>query len=405
MKIIVIAGGGAAGFFAAINIAEKLPDAHIIILEKSSKLLEKVRISGGGRCNVTHACFEPKNLVKFYPRGERELLSAFIRFNPTHTVQWFAKRGVKLITENDGRMFPSTHYSETIVQCLLQAAIKNGVEICMNEGLDSFQFISEKEMWQVCTGKERNILADALVICTGSAIKMWQYLPQTGHNIIAAVPSLFTFNIKDERLKNIAGISLKNTTVEIKSLKLKESGALLITHWGLSGPAILRLSAWGARKLNDVNCKFELTVDFSGRGLQEVQNELENFKQLNGKKTIGNHSLFSISERLWKQIIPIELHEKKWIETSKKDISKIAESVAIAKFEVRGKSTFKDEFVTAGGVCLKEVDFKTMQSKLFSNLYFAGEVLDIDAITGGFNFQAAWTSAWIVSESIRGKIG
>ncbi|MFN8292973.1 MAG: NAD(P)/FAD-dependent oxidoreductase [Chitinophagales bacterium] len=400
MKTIVIAGGGAAGFFAAINIAEKTPGSRVIILEKSSKLLEKVRISGGGRCNTTHACFDPKILTKFYPRGERELLSPFMRFNPSNTIQWFEKRGVHLKKESDGRMFPSTNNSETIINCFMQAALKNGIEICTNEGLDALRFSASQNLWHIQTGKGRNIQAQAVVICSGSTPRTWQLLSALGHTITPSVPSLFTFNIKDERLKNLAGISLQNATIAIKSLKLQETGALLITHWGLSGPAILRLSAWGARSLHQATYKFDLSVDFTGMGVPAILPLIEAYKSNNPKKTIGNSHLFNIPERLWKQIISKETQEKKWADASKKQLLQIVEDIANATFQVSGKSTFKDEFVTAGGVHLKEVDFKTMQSKLLPHLYFAGEVLDIDAITGGFNFQAAWTTAWIVSESI-----
>lgn len=398
----MVVGGGAAGFFAAINIAEKAKHTRVTILEKSSKLLEKVRISGGGRCNVTHACFEPKELVRFYPRGERELLGAFLQFNPTHTIQWFKNRGVQLKREDDGRMFPTTDSSETIVQCFIQSALKAGIEVCINEGLDQLSFDKEKKTWNVTTGKSRNIQASAVVVCTGSAVRTWQLLANLGHNIVPAVPSLFTFNIKDERINNLAGVSLKNAVVGINSLKLKESGPLLITHWGFSGPAVLRLSAWGARKLCEAGYRFTLAVDFSGLGMETVLHSLNSFKLANQKKSIIAHPLFGISERLWKQILPKQANGKKWADVSKKLLQQIAESIAKAQFEVSGKSTFKDEFVTAGGVNLKEVDFKTMQSKLYPNLFFAGEVLDIDAITGGFNFQAAWTTSWIASNFISG---
>lgn len=396
----MIVGGGAAGFFAAINIAEKHRNARVVMLEKSSKLLDKVRMSGGGRCNVTHACFEPKELVKFYPRGEKELLSAFMQFNPTHTIQWFEKRGVQLKREADGRMFPVTNNSETIAQCFIQAATEAGVEICTEEGLDNLRLNKEKNTWHVITGKNRTIEAAAVVVCSGSVVRTWHLLASLGHNIVPTVPSLFTFNLKDERIKNLAGVSLKNAVLEIKALKLKEVGPLLITHWGLSGPAVLRLSAWGARKLNELGYKFELTVDFSGIGYTAVIISLENFRHTNPKKMVEVNPMFNISERLWKQILPKEVYGKNWADVSKKLLQEIAENIANAKFLVTGKSTFKDEFVTAGGVSLKEIDCRTMQSKLYPNLFFAGEVLDVDAITGGFNFQAAWTTAWIVSETI-----
>jgi predicted Rossmann fold flavoprotein len=401
LKTIVIAGGGAAGFFTAINIAEKTDNARIIILEKTSHVLEKVRISGGGRCNVTHACFDPKELVKFYPRGERELLAPFMQFSPMHTIEWFAKRGVQLKQEADGRIFPTSDSSETIVNCFYRSALAAGVEICTREGLDSLKWDTHQRLWQVVTDKGRTILANAVLFCTGSAHRGWQMLAELGHQVIAPVPSLFTFHVKDERLKNLAGISIKHAVVEVASMKLKETGPLLITHWGLSGPAVLRLSAWGARKMYEAKYRFLLSVDFSGIGFQRVFDALEQFKRTHPKKSILAHPQFEIPERLWKQLLPKEMEGKYWSQVSRKSLLEMVEHLTKASFPVSGKSVFKEEFVTAGGVDLKEVDFKTMQSKIFPNLFFAGEVLNIDALTGGFNFQAAWTTAWIASEAIR----
>ncbi len=398
-KHIVIAGGGAAGFFAAVNIAEKHKHYKITILEKSPKLLEKVRISGGGRCNVTHACFDPKLLVRNYPRGEKELLGPFIKFNPANTVEWFRKRGVDLKKETDGRMFPVTNSSQTIIDCLTEATGRAGVEICCLEGVETLQKHSNGQ-WQITTTRNRKIFADAVLITTGSAQKMWQILTQLGHSIVEPVPSLFTFNIQDVRLRELSGVSLPKVFVSIPSLKLQNEGAMLITHWGLSGPAVLRLSAWGARKLAAIHHQFDLQVNFTGMDLKDAVEHLNAYRQNNPKKQLDVHPLFSIPERLWRKILPTEFASKKWGDLGSKGMAQIADALCKATFKVNGRSANKEEFVTAGGIALKEVDFRTMQSKLHANLYFAGEVLDIDAITGGFNFQAAWTTAWIASESL-----
>ena len=375
------------------------PYYRVVILEKSPKLLEKVRISGGGRCNVTHACFEPKTLVKNYPRGEAELLSPFIRFNPRHTIEWFDKRGVEIKTEADGRMFPETDNSETIIECFLAQAKRLKVEVRTLEGIE--KLMQEEDLrWQITTNRNQEIIADALVVATGSAAKMWQLLATVGHTIVPAVPSLFTFNIKDARIEGLSGVAMRHVTASVKSLKLQTEGALLITHWGLSGPAILRLSAWGARALHQCHHQFEVQIDFTGMGLHQVTSHIEKYRLSNPQKQIGANPLFDIPQRLWKNLFPEKIATKKWSEASKKDMNEIVELLCRATFKVTGKSTNKDEFVTAGGVSLKEIDFKTMQSKKTPNLYFAGEVLNIDAITGGFNFQAAWTTAWVVSQSL-----
>ena len=375
------------------------PEYRVIVLEKSPKLLEKVRISGGGRCNVTHACFEPKALVKNYPRGEAELLSPFIRFNPTNTIQWFQKRGVDIKKEADGRMFPVTDNSETIIECFLAQAKRLKIEIRLLEGIERLK--QEEDLtWRISTNRNQEIMADAVVVTTGSAAKMWQLLEGVGHMIVPAVPSLFTFNIKDARIEGLSGVALRHAMASVMQFKLQTEGALLITHWGLSGPAILRLSAWGARALHECNNQFEVQIDFTGLGLHEVALHIEKYKLSNPQKQIGANPLFDIPQRLWKSIFPEKIAAKKWGETGKKELNEIVELLCRATFKVSGKSTNKDEFVTAGGVALKEVDFKTMQSKKAPNLYFAGEVLNIDAITGGFNFQAAWTTAWVVAQSL-----
>jgi predicted Rossmann fold flavoprotein len=358
-----------------------------------------VRVSGGGRCNVTHACFDPKILVKNYPRGEAELLGPFMRFNPKNTIEWFAKKGVEIKKEADGRMFPITDSSETIIECFITEAKRLKVEVNLLEGIEN---ITQQDdlSWHVSTNRNKTIAADAVIVTTGSAAKMWQLLENVGHSIAPPVPSLFTFNIKDARIEGLAGVALRNASARIKQLKLQAEGALLITHWGLSGPAILRLSAWGARVLHQCNHHFDVQIDFTGIGVHETTLHIEKYKQHNPQKQIGANPLFDIPQRLWKNVFPEKIATKKWNETSKKDVNDIIELLCRANFKVTGKSTNKEEFVTAGGLTLKEVDFKTMESKKAPNLYFAGEVLNIDAITGGFNFQAAWTTAWIAAQNI-----
>lgn len=408
-KRIAVIGGGAAGFFFAVNCAEKNPNYRITIFEKSAKLLDKVRISGGGRCNVTHACFDEKELTKFYPRGERELLGAFHHFYTENTIAWFEARGVKLKTEADGRMFPISDNSETIIHCLLREAEKHQVEIRTQCGID--EFVREEDKWSLkmrCIepaemSKGEVLQFDAVFIATGSAHGMWDSLKKAGHTIIPAVPSLFTFNIKDERIKNLMGISVKHATVSVVGQKLQAKGPLLITHWGLSGPAVLRLSAWGARVLNEIAYKFSVQVNWCGeRSFAEVLEFLKQHKIKSPKKTSTNDTQFEIPLRLWQSLADSAgiTAQDIWANCSNKLLENLAKELTQCVFSVSGKSTNKDEFVTAGGVDLKEVDFRTMQSKLLPNLYFGGEVLNIDALTGGFNFQAAWTGAWIASESV-----
>lgn len=400
-KTIIIAGGGAAGFFAAINIAETLPGANVVILEKSNKVLSKVKISGGGRCNVTNVISDPVKLSSFYPRGNKELISAFSRFSSNDTVKWFEKRKVRLKTEEDGRIFPLTNDSQTIIDCLLNSADKAGVSIITSTGIKNIFYSEFDERWIVqTTGK--NYLADVFLAATGSNEQMWKQLANIGHKIEKPVPSLFTFNINDSRIKNIPGISHHNVDVKIAGSKLSSSGDVLITHWGLSGPAILKLSAWGAKELFKINYKFGLITNWINRNTEEARIFLAEYRENNPQKIILNHPLLNIPARLWEKLVyAAGIDENmKWQGVSKSLLNNLATELSAGKFEVVGKSTNKEEFVTCGGVNLKEVDFKTMQSKLFNNLYFAGEVLNIDAITGGFNFQSAWTTAWIAAEAI-----
>jgi predicted Rossmann fold flavoprotein len=400
-KKIAVIGGGAAGFFFAINCAEKNPDYEITILEKAPKLLEKVRISGGGRCNVTHACFDAKLLSKNYPRGEKELLGPFHAFAPTQTIEWFANRDVKLKTESDDRMFPVTDSSETIIDCFMNEAKKHHIKIRTLAIVDEMKY--KNELWHLVINKNEKEVFDAVLIASGSAHKMWDILAALGHKVIAPVSSLFTFNIKDSRIKELMGLSVKNATVSVIDSKLSAQGPVLITHWGLSGPAILRVSAWGARALHERNHRFELMVNWCGeKKFSEVLEQLKSQKSAHHKKVAYQNNLFEIPLRLWQSLwSAAEINEQKiWADCNNKELDALANQLTKCTFQVTGKSTNKDEFVTAGGVDLREVDFKTMQSKLLPNLYFGGEVMNIDAITGGFNFQAAWTTAWIAAQSV-----
>lgn len=398
MKHVVIIGGGAAGFFAAINCAEKNPDYNIIILEKSSSVLNKVKISGGGRCNVTHACFDAKELTKFYPRGEKQLLGPFTKFNPSNTIDWFSKRGVEIKREDDGRMFPVTDSSQTIIDCFLSEVKRLRVNVRLRCGAEEFRIKNSEIRIKTSTGEE--IIADAVIVTTGSSHDVWRLLKSLGHKIVTPVPSLFTFNIKDERIKGLEGlcVAASRATVQNHGTKqLSTIGPLLITHWGLSGPAILKLSAFAARELAERNHKFEIEVNWVNKDFNSVKELLKQYKQNNPKKGVASNALFDIPKRLWEKFAPFNLN---YADLSNAQIDSIARQLTTTHFNVVGKSTFKDEFVTSGGVDLKEIDFRTMQSKVVANLFFAGEVLDIDAITGGFNFQAAWTTGWIAAQSV-----
>jgi predicted Rossmann fold flavoprotein len=400
---VVVAGGGPAGFFAAIRCAELNPQLHVLILEKASQTLGKVLISGGGRCNVTHACFDPEKLVTFYPRGASELRGAFSRFQAADTVEWFEARGVKLKTESDGRMFPVTDSSETIAECLRKSAKHAGVEIRAGMNLlgvekestngFSLEVRSERKIFSIHTKK--------LLIATGSDRKILEIMKSLGHSVEEPVPSLFTFNVKDKRTVGLAGVSVENVTLKMDSII--QRGALLITHWGLSGPAVLRTSAWGARELHEEKYRSKLIVNWLGdtpfdKALSVLTHNKE--WQANARKRISTNPAFSqIPLRLWKQLVEF-LGEKNWADISKAELRKLAEELTAGEFMVEGKGQFKEEFVTCGGVKLNEVDFKTMQSRIVENLFFAGEVLNIDGITGGFNFQSAWTTGWLAGNAL-----
>ncbi|WP_163444957.1 NAD(P)/FAD-dependent oxidoreductase [Flavobacterium columnare] len=396
---IIVIGGGASGFFSAINIAENFPQLKIAILERGKEVLSKVRVSGGGRCNVTHACFVPNDLVKYYPRGEKELKGPFNQFCSGDTIEWFEKHGVTLKIEEDGRMFPITDSSQTIIDCFLSAAKKNKIDVFTGHSVqDIFQ---GEDYWKITTNQQV-FKTIKIIMTTGSNPKMWDLLQNLGHTIINPVPSLFTFNIKDERIKDLMGVSAR-ASVRVKETKLKASGPLLITHWGLSGPGILRLSAWGARDLFDLKYRFILQVNWlNDLDFDTVMEDLKEIKEQNLKRLINKFCPFDFPKRLWESLLKAShiQSDTKWADLSKKQLIDLVKQLTQAEFLVNGKSTFKEEFVTAGGIDLKEVNFKTMESKRFKNLYFAGEILNIDAITGGFNFQNAWTGGFIIAKNL-----
>ncbi|MEJ6796926.1 MAG: NAD(P)/FAD-dependent oxidoreductase [Flavobacteriales bacterium] len=403
MKSILIIGGGAAGFFGAINLAKSCPDYRITILEKSNTVLGKVKISGGGRCNVTHSCFEPKELVKFYPRGKQELLGAFYNFQPLNTIKWFEERGVELKTEEDGRMFPVSNSSQTIIDCFTAEVEKYGVKVRLKSGVNSIERIGSK--WFVDINDER-LEADDIIMAAGSSSKIWKLLKSLGHRIVEPVPSLFTFNVADEKIHDLAGLSIANVKVKIKKKKSFTSGPLLFTHWGLSAPAILKLSSAEAPLLNELDYKFGILVDFIPEVNEEELSERLMDVQRSSTKNIYNHNTFDFPRRFWNYLLSEAKvpEDRIWPELRKAEKSSLISSLKRMEYQVNGKSTFKEEFVTAGGVSLKEVNFKTMESKKASGLYFAGEVINIDGYTGGFNFQAAWTTSYLAASAISKKV-
>jgi len=400
MKKLIVVGGGAAGYFAAINAAELNTELEVVILEGSNKVLQKVKVSGGGRCNVTNACFTPNELIEFYPRGKKELLGPFHKFMASDTMEWFENRGVPLKIEDDNRVFPESNSSQTIVDCFLESAKNAGVVLKTSTRVDSIK--KNEDRFIVKTNSEE-FYADYVLIAAGSNGKVWKMAEDLGHKVVPPVPSLFTFNIKDERLKDIPGISVPKASVKIINSKLKEQGPLLITHWGLSGPGILKLSAWGALELFEKEYQFEIEVNWFSKRFEFVVELLKSEKKKNSKKQVMLRSVFEeIPKRLWfKLVAASEISETaQWAQLSNIQLDNLANQLTRCRFKVTGKSTFKDEFVTAGGVDLKEINFKRFESKLHKNLFFAGEVLNIDAITGGFNFQNAWTGGWIVANSV-----
>ena len=401
---VIVIGGGAAGFFAAINTAQLHPNTSVTLLEKSNKLLAKVRVSGGGRCNVTHSCFDNKLLVKNYPRGEKELHNVFSRFTTMDTINWFEQRNVKLKTEDDGRIFPTTDSSETIVKCLIREADNSGVIIKQEVSIDEI-VLNENNTFTLKAANGGSFTCNKLIIATGGNSKetAYEWVRKLGHTIIKPVPSLFTFNIPNNPITQLMGVSVPSAKVKVQGTKLETEGPLLITHWGLSGPAILKASAWGARILHELNYNFTAIITWLPKYTEEkLRIEFNNYKEELAPSLIINNCPVELPKRLWlhflsKSSIPETL---RWADLSKKQNNALVNCILKDEYKVEGKTTFKEEFVTCGGISLKEIDFKTMQSKIVPNLFFAGEILDVDGITGGFNFQNAWSTGWLAAKNI-----
>ena len=400
---VIIIGGGAAGFFSAINIAESNPAMGVTILEKGNKVLQKVKVSGGGRCNVTHACFDPRELIEYYPRGKKELLGPFHKFMTGDIMEWFENRGIPLKIEDDNRVFPQSDKSQSIIDCFVTSAQKAGVSVKLGQNVQEIHI--NKGRFEIKTGTD-SFGADKLLICSGGNPKIWQLLKSLGHQIIDPVPSLFTFNIKDAVLSDIPGVSVPNAAVQNKGFKYQCNGPVLITHWGLSGPAILKLSAFGALFLAKKNYEFEVVINWLGLPFSTVLETLLEQKKNTPKKQVYLKPVFQdIPKRLWVKLLkPANIREgQNWSDISHQHIENIAKSITHTALLSHGKTTFKEEFVTAGGVDLKEVDFKRFESKLHPNLFFAGEILNIDGVTGGFNFQNAWTGGYIAAMAVAGS--
>ncbi|UII74630.1 NAD(P)/FAD-dependent oxidoreductase [Flagellimonas sp. HMM57] len=417
---VIIVGGGAAGFYTAIHIAEQSPKLKIAIFERGKNVLSKVKVSGGGRCNVTHGEFSAHELVNNYPRGRKELLGPFHTYAPINVMAFFEERGVPLKIESDGRVFPQSNSSRSIIDCLLSETERLGIQVLKNSAVKHFKKTSNEDGWQVTT-MNKHYNCKKLVLTTGSNPKMWTLLESLGHKIVPPVPSLFTFNIKDERIKGIQGVSTFATVevlpkkifsskvdVKLKSVSreepvLQSEGPVLITHWGLSGPAILKLSAWGANILHDYKYNFRINVNWTPEySTESMEMLLKEVKKVETKKTILRTQVVDLPRRLWASLVKAAGIEKdlKWADVTKEKLQNLAQQLTQCSFRVEGKSTFKEEFVTAGGVDLKEINFKTFESKIHPNLYFAGEIINVDAITGGFNFQNAWTGAYIAAQAI-----
>jgi predicted Rossmann fold flavoprotein len=401
MLPIVIIGGGAAGFFGAINVKLINPHVPVILVEKTQQLLAKVRISGGGRCNVTHSCFDAKELTKNYPRGSKELLGPFTRFQPKDTIAWFEERGVILKTEDDGRMFPTTDNSETIINCLVSEAKRLGVEILNGFGVEEIKKTDSK--FVVTFGEKPAIECQKILLATGSNKKIYTILEQFGHTIQPLVPSLFTFNSPTSPLNELSGISIEKVELSLENSKLKQTGPFLITHFGFSGPAVLKLSAWAAKEFFACNYKTKLFVNFlPDLSSEKIMQTLQKMKESDPTKMVSSQALFFLPKNLWKKLVELAGigFEERYATISHKKLELLTNLLHKSTFEIDGKTTYKQEFVTCGGVSLPEVNFKTMESKIVPGLYFAGEVLDIDGVTGGFNFQNAWTTSFLAAQAL-----
>ncbi|MEI7960350.1 MAG: NAD(P)/FAD-dependent oxidoreductase [Chitinophagaceae bacterium] len=402
-KKVVIIGGGAAGFFCAIQIAEQHPDWDIRILEKSSKILSKVKVSGGGRCNVTHACPDVEKLLQKYPRGQRFLKKSFYQFATQQTIEWFAKNGVKLHTEKDGRMFPMTNDSETIIQCLMQKVNQYKIQVCMNHDVTGVK--KSNTIFEITLGNGQTMQADAVCMATGGMLKSntFPWLLQMGHSIIDPVPSLFTFNVVEKNITTLMGVAVENATIQWKGTKWMERGPLLITHWGISGPAAIKLSAWCAREMAEANYEGAILINWTPEyNEQTLKMEWLNFRQDYCKREMGSKNPFDLPQRLWHyflQASQIDL-KTKWADLKNTAQQQLIQHLTRTTLNIKGKTTFKEEFVTCGGVDLNDIDSLTMESKMVAQLHFAGEMMDVDGITGGFNFQHAWTSGWLAAQHI-----
>nr|WP_255539639.1 NAD(P)/FAD-dependent oxidoreductase [Longitalea luteola] len=415
---MIVIGGGAAGFFCAVNAARLHPSLEVIILEKTGKLLSKVKVSGGGRCNVTHSCFSIPDMIRHYPRGANFLKKAFHHFFTTDTIQWFTERGVPLKTEEDGRMFPQSNSSQSIIDCLMREANKFGVEIRMMAEVRSLkpeagglkpdagvQKSDEQRQFTLELSENRVLTADFVCVASGGYAKPAQFgwLQQLGHSIAEPVPSLFTFNMPGNAITQLMGVAVREAAVKVTGTNLTAKGPLLITHWGLSGPAILRLSAWGARELAKINWQFAIMINWLPQfNEQTLREHLQELRFELASQKIGNRNPFDLPQRLWQYLLQqsgID-EDKRWADLPAKEQNKLITNCCAQEFKVQGKTTFKEEFVTAGGIQLSEIDVNTMQSKIIPHLYFAGEILDVDGITGGFNFQHAWTSGFIAAKAI-----
>jgi len=398
---VIIIGGGAAGFFSAINIAIFNPKLNILILERGKEGLQKVKISGGGRCNVTHGQFIPSELTINYPRGEKELLGPFHQFMTGDTMKWFEDRGIKLKIEQDGRVFPVSNNSQTIIDCFLSEVKRLNIKVLYNQTVKSISLKNNE--WLINTDKQ-DFNSFKLLVATGSNPKIWNLMDQLNHTIVKPVPSLFSFDIKDNRIKSIPGVVVEDVDIKVVNSKLFSDGPLLITHKGMSAPSILKLSAFGALEFESLNYQFEISINFVKISYLDCISELKLVKNNMSKKMVINTPYFGIPKRLWKEIVVYSQIDNTttWAELNKNQLNTLTTQLTSSIFKVNGKSTFKEEFVTAGGIDLKEINFKTFESKIHNNLFFAGEVLNIDAITGGYNFQNAWTGAYIASKSISG---
>ncbi len=398
---LIVVGGGAAGFFGAIEAAHSKIGFRVLILEKTSKLLSKVKVSGGGRCNVTHHCFEATPLSKHYPRGQRALKSLFQKFQAKDTVAWFESHGVELKAEEDGRMFPVTNNSQTIIDCFLREAERLSIEIKLSQEVTRIEK-TEKVFYVHC--QHQQYTATHILVAAGGYNKPenYQWLSDLGHEIVQPIPSLFTFNDSSKVFTDLMGVAVPDAEVKIAGSKLSQRGPVLITHWGLSGPAVIKLSAWAAVDLHKVYYTFTALVNWTGKPETEVRNTLMKLKNENSKKQVLSNPLFNLPKRLWEFLcLKAGAEEgRTWSEQSHKVINRLIELLFACPFHIKGKTTFKEEFVTCGGISLNDIDLNSMQSKKVPGLYFAGEILDIDGETGGFNFQAAWTTAWVAAHHL-----